>query len=212
MFGKLINGKIKLAPSNYEANDKIILGFNNSEDIMREYGFKEIIYNATPVYDVKLQELKEIYKETDTSIIIDYIPVTKKTLSKYKQEKILETKKILAEYLENNPLYSDCHGGKFAYYTCTQEKQSQFTSKFTAHQVLVASGIPDVMTWNAQGEMCEEWTDEECVAFTAQLNSYVTSLVSKQQKLEVKINKATTIQEVEDIDIYNYLSEDIEEV
>ena len=107
----------------------------------------------------------------------------------------------LADYLENNPLYSNCHGGEYKYYSVTEEKQNMFTSKYMAHQLLVAAGLPDVMTWNYTGGACEPWTAEECIQFIAEVNAYVVPLVAKQQHMEIDILAAKTLEELNEINI-----------
>lgn len=126
-----------------------------------------------------------------------------KTLDEIKVEKVVLSKQMLAEYLDTHPLYSNCHGGEYAYYTVTEEKQNMFTRKFSAHMALVQAGVPDKMSWNAAGMPCEEWTDTECVQFIAQTNAYVTPLVAYQQHIEVDILACETAEAVNEIEI-NY--------
>ncbi|MCM1221854.1 MAG: hypothetical protein NC548_46020 [Lachnospiraceae bacterium] len=122
-------------------------------------------------------------------------------LDSIKKNKILESKALLAQWLEDNPMKSSCHGGVERTYTVTSEKQAMFTSKYTAHVSLMAAGIPNEMTWNAAGEPCEVWTDPECLAFIAEMNAYVTAVVSKQQHLEVMIGNCQSVEELNAIKI-----------
>ena len=131
--------------------------------------------------------------------------VPEKTLSGAKDAKLAQTTADLAAFLEANPLISSCHGGEAAAYTVTEDKQNMFSRKFSAHMALVQAGVPDVMTWNAAGQPCEEWTDAEAIQFIAESNAYITPLVSKQQHLEVEINACETVEAVEAI-VIDYAS------
>lgn len=122
-------------------------------------------------------------------------------LESIKNYKINQSKLLLAEWLEANPMKSSCHGGVPKYYTVTAEKQYMFTSKYTAHVSLQQASVPDVMSWNASGEPCEVWTDEECIQFISEMNNYITPLVTAQQHFEVSINACNSIEEVNQITI-----------
>ena len=93
MYGKLIDGVIKYAPTNYLAeNGKIIFNFNTNIEVMLENGFKEII-NVVPSYDANTQVVTvDSYTEEDTTITVNYV-VTAKPLTKEEQ---LENQKNLA--------------------------------------------------------------------------------------------------------------------
>ena len=93
MYGKLIDGVIKYAPTNYlTENGKMILNFNTNTEVMLENGFKEII-NVVPSYDANTQVVtRDSYTEEDTTITVNYV-VTAKPLTKEEQ---LENQKNLA--------------------------------------------------------------------------------------------------------------------
>ena len=93
MYGKLIDGVIKYAPTNYLAeNGKIIFNFNTNIEVMLENGFKEII-NVVPSYDANTQVVtRDSYTEGDTTITVNYV-VTAKPLTKEEQ---LENQRNLA--------------------------------------------------------------------------------------------------------------------
>lgn len=131
--------------------------------------------------------------------------VPEKTLDGAKSHKINITKNALATYLEENPLVSSCHNGTPATYTITEDKQNMFSRKFSTHMAKKQAGMESTMTWNAAGQPCEPWTDEEALQFMAEADAYITPLVSYQQHLEVEINACTTVEEVEAIKI-NYAS------
>ena len=93
MYGKLIDGVIKYAPTNYlTENGKMILNFNTNIEVMLENGFKEII-NVVPSYDANTQVVTmDSYTEEATTITVNYV-VTAKPLTKEEQ---LENQKNLA--------------------------------------------------------------------------------------------------------------------
>ena len=93
MYGKLIDGVLKYAPTNYlTENGKMILNFNTNIEIMLENGFKEII-NVVPSYDANTQIVtRDSYTEEDTTITVNYV-VTAKPLTKEEQ---LENQRKLA--------------------------------------------------------------------------------------------------------------------
>lgn len=93
MYGKLIDGVIKYAPTNYlTENGKMILNFNTNIEVMLENGFKEII-NVVPSYDANTQVVTmDSYTEEDTTITVNYV-VTAKPLTKEEQ---LENQRNLA--------------------------------------------------------------------------------------------------------------------
>ena len=88
MYGKLINGAIKYAPVNYLTEDnKMIFNFNTNVDVMKEYGFKEVI-NVVPSYDANIQTLTmDGYIEDADTITVKYV-ITAKPLSKEEQIQI----------------------------------------------------------------------------------------------------------------------------
>ena len=93
MYGKLIDGVIKYAPTNYlTENGKTIFNFNTNIEVMLENGFKEII-NVVPSYDANTQVVTmDSYTEEATTITVNYV-VTAKPLTKEEQ---LENQKNLA--------------------------------------------------------------------------------------------------------------------
>ena len=93
MYGKLIDGVLKYAPTNYlTENGKMILNFNTNTEVMLENGFKEII-NVVPSYDANTQVVtRDSYTEDDTTITVNYV-VTAKPLTKEEQ---LENQRNLA--------------------------------------------------------------------------------------------------------------------
>ena len=93
MYGKLIDGVLKYAPTNYlTENGKMILNFNTNIEVMLENGFKEII-NVVPSYDANTQVVtRDSYTEDGTTITVNYV-VAAKPLTKEEQ---LENQRKLA--------------------------------------------------------------------------------------------------------------------
>ncbi|MEY8338471.1 hypothetical protein AALB16_10690 [Lachnospiraceae bacterium 62-35] len=120
-------------------------------------------------------------------------------LDEIKAEKIRLSNELLAVYIKQHPLVTNCHGNKVGTYTITEEKRNMFTSKYTAHIALQAAGIHDIMTWNEAGQPCEPWTDEECIKFIAEWNAISTPLVAYQQETELNIKNAVTKEAIEQI-------------
>ena len=67
MIGKIVNGKLT-KPSEYEKKKLIIT--NPSDDILKfVLGYKDLIVDEEPEYDVETQYLETVFEETDTQII-----------------------------------------------------------------------------------------------------------------------------------------------
>lgn len=114
-----------------------------------------------------------------------------------KETKIIQSKEMLASYLEANPLlWTDGQ-----YYSITAEKQAQLTSKLMAASAAQTMSTDYHLTWNSTGEVCKEWTLEDLYALAFAIDSRVTALVTYQQITEVAIRNAETIEDVEAIAI-----------
>ena len=122
-------------------------------------------------------------------------------LESVKRNRIEESKKKLEEFLEGNPLMSDCHGGKEAYYNVSLEKQALFLNRYTSFKALRDAGIEAQMMWNETGKESEVWTDSECVKFLEEMNAYVMPLVALQQSIEAQIKVCLTVEEVQSLEI-----------
>lgn len=72
MYAKLIKNKLQYAPKNYKTNDVLILNFNKNIELMKKYGFKEVI-DIKPEYDSSTHYLSiDGYSEDETTITINY--------------------------------------------------------------------------------------------------------------------------------------------
>ena len=134
-----------------------------------------------------------------------YIPTEeelKQILEKNKSLKISESKELLSLYLEEHPLVSKCHNNTEATYNVTSEKQTLMSSNYLAYTIAKQSGIENpVLTWNASGCECEEWTEEEFVQLILEVSTYVKPLVSQQQSYEVAIKECSTQEELDSIQL-----------
>ena len=55
MLAIIINGVLSYAPTNYKTdNGQLIVNFNKNEDIMRKYGYKEVIDISLLMYIVRI--------------------------------------------------------------------------------------------------------------------------------------------------------------
>ena len=67
MLGKLVNG-VLITPSEYEKKKIVIT--NPSDEVLKfALGYKDLIVDEEPEYDVKTQWLESAFEETDTQII-----------------------------------------------------------------------------------------------------------------------------------------------
>ena len=93
MYGKVIDGTIKYAPTNYLTDDnKMILNFNKNIEAMIANGFKEVI-NIVPSYDATTQIVrKDGFTETEDAITINYVVEDNPAL----KEELYDTQRNLA--------------------------------------------------------------------------------------------------------------------
>ena len=120
-------------------------------------------------------------------------------LDTLKADKIEMSKRILAEWLESNPmLYTD---GK--YYSVTAEKQSLLNGNLASYERAKAINVEYPLKWNSTGSECVSWDYTDLLALSLTIAGYVAPKVSKQQAIEVAINNCNTIEEVNDI-VINY--------
>lgn len=136
----------------------------------------------------------------------DYIPPVEEpvepTLTDIQENQIAWTKKNLAKYLEDNPLFSRVKYEDGRYYNVTFQKQQQLSSKLMLYKLYEGENIPYVLTWNDTGNINEEWTYEELLQLSVEINNYVSPLIEEQQKLEVKIKNIEDQEELLRIKTY----------
>ena len=191
-FPENING-FKIFDNNTLMEDcsKFITKYNTSD-----IGYA-IMYSSdgsTETEENKLDVYYENYSFEDSM---------KEIFESTKAEKITLSKVLLAEFLENNPLFSTCHNKDGEYYSVTSEKQNFMMNQYLTYQVEKAINPNAKITWNASGDSCEEWTEEEFLQLIVEIKNYVQPIVSYQQLLEERIRACTSIEELEAIEI-NY--------
>lgn len=114
-----------------------------------------------------------------------------------KDARIAQSKEDLATYLENHPLqWTDGE-----YYAITAEKQNQLTSKIMAATMAQTLSTDYALTWNSTGEVCKEWALTDLYALAFAIDARVTALVSYQQTQEVAMKNATTLDELNSIEV-----------
>lgn len=183
-----INGKL-IQCGNFDADiEELKSRFStifNTELIGTE---DEELYNKALLYE-------NFKLKVENGNIVDIIPKENLIdLDEYKQNKILQSKQQLAEFLENNPLL---YNGEF--YSVAQEKQSLLTSAIAAYQLKVQAGIPATLKWNTTGDICREFTLEEITGLVVAITEYVQPRVERQQELEVQIKNCENIEELDSI-------------
>ena len=191
-FPKNING-FKIFDNNTLMEDcsKFTTKYNTSD-----IGYS-IMYSSdgsTETEENKLDVYYENYSFEDSM---------KEIFESTKAEKIALSKVLLAEFLENNPLFSTCHNKDGEYYSVTSEKQNFMMNQYLTYQVEKAINPNAKITWNASGDSCEEWTEEEFLQLIVEIKNYVQPIVSYQQLLEERIRACTSVEELEAIEI-NY--------
>ena len=132
------------------------------------------------------------------------------TLEEIKQIMILKSKANLAQYLEDNPLFSKSKYEEGRYYKVTAEKQQQSTSKILMYEGYQKLGISYDLTWNDCGEVCETWSFEELFQLSMEIDAYVTPLVKIQQTMEVNIKNSESVVDALKVNI-DYTKENIME-
>ena len=156
---------------------------------------------------VELSNDGSVYVEPDTPEPVTpppYVPTEEEIaeqLQYAKDDKIIQSKYMLSEYLDTNPLVSKCHNGIEGKYNVSSEKQSLMANNYLTYTIAKQFDPSVKLTWNETGRECEEWTEQEYLQLLLEASAYVKPLVSKQQKYEVEINACTTIDEVEAIEI-----------
>lgn len=191
------------------------------------------IYNQfhvlEPLFD---DEIKDNTNQVKTSSIDTSYIKNFSTLDEAKESMIKQSKLNLANYLENNPLFSKCKYKDGRYYTITKEKQNQLIStlanymldifpqlviEMSTAQVNITSpeefistldNLPQTITWNDCGGVYEIYSYKELYQLKCEIFATVKPLVSIQQTMEAQINNSESIEDVLKINI-DYSAENI---
>lgn len=166
-------------------------------------------------------EIVQLDDYEDTTRVVSI----KTPLDVLKVNQIKLSKKNLAKYLEEHPLLSTCKYKEGKYYNITEEKQNQLTSTLASYmsdilpqlvigmstaQVTITSmeqflltldNLPQTITWNDTGGICETYSYKELYTLKCEIMETVKPLVSLQQTMEVTINKCVTQEEVLNVNV-----------
>ena len=116
-------------------------------------------------------------------------------LDTLKADKIEMSKRMLAEWLEDNPmLYTD---GK--YYSVTAEKQSLLNGNLASYERAKTVNVEYPLKWNSTGSECVSWDYTDLLTLSLTIAGYVAPKVSKQQAIELQIKACTTVDELNEI-------------
>lgn len=177
--------------------------------------------NFTTVYRTYDDDQKRIEFSDDGSVYIEsepipdpepYIPTPEELEAQFiqnKNQKIMLSKSMLAEFLKNNPIHSSAHGNIEGVYSITNEKQTLMMSQYMTYQIEKAINPDAKLTWNETGKSCTEWSEEEFLQLILEIKTYVYPLVSRQQQIEEQITNCTNQEELDEI-VINYQSVTIE--
>ncbi len=156
----------------------------NNANAVRVMELEEI-----PSY-VKPQEYK--YEEQSNSFVNRY------TLEEAKYLKQEENKTKLADYLAAHPLkWTDEKE-----YGITQEDQSEINLKLSQYQNAVSSGVEaPALEWHARHEENIPWSAEQLIALSTAINEAVYPLYHKMQQYKTTIFNATSIEELNAIEL-----------
>lgn len=123
-------------------------------------------------------------------------------LARIKAERTAQSKQNLKQYLETCKLSSTCHKGIEKQYSMTSEKQQHLANMILTATMAAQAGISYQPSWNAAGEECTyDWTIGELQQLAMEMEGAVRPLVSKQQRMEVSIQEADSLDELGAIDI-----------
>lgn len=211
MYGKMNKGYLEYAPSDLKTDNGILLNFNTNEELMKQYGYKEII-DILPEYDEGYQYLfRGEPTENDDNITINY-EIREKNIEELKEKKILESKALLEEYLEEHPLLSKARHEEGRYYNITSQKQQYLNSTVAIAylNMSIKPENPDPVSWNDTGEECEPWTCNQIFQLAKEVYVYVGALASKQRKMEKEITDLESAKDVYEYSI-SYEAEAIQE-
>lgn len=144
------------------------------------------ILNATPV----LQKFNDI--DIDTA-----------TLEELKAYQITKSKENLQNYFKTTTLKSICHKDILKSYSITEEKQNHLVQMINMTLLAIQANNTDFKpSWNATGEPCTyDWTLEELQQLAFEMEELVRPAVSRQQMLEVDINRCLTKEAVTGVNI-----------
>lgn len=150
----------------------------------------EILVDGVVVNTIVASE--EFAKDYCQKLGAEYRLIPQLASQQEKEQRIAQSKADLAAYLEAHPLaWTDGET-----YSITAEKQAQLTGKIMAATMAQTMDADYTLTWNSTGEVCKEWTLQDLSALAFAIDARVTALVSYQQKQEVAMRNAVTMDEL----------------
>ena len=187
-YGPIQSWSGKTPPSGcVEIPEDFVIVYNNPEK--RSYGFVNITHDGTTVTSCEWNE--EAYQQW-----CEENPEPD-TLSENKAARIQQSKTDLETYLSEHPIqWTDGE-----YYSITQEKQNQLTSKLAVAQAKATMGVPYELKWNTTAEVCIPWEISDLYALAFAIDGRVTALVTYQQEQEVAMRSAQTQEELDAIEV-----------
>lgn len=165
-----------------------------------------VVIDPDPIDEEEYKTLRELLDAGQTTTDPEPEPepepeTDEETLAWAKKKKIELSKTMLAEFLQQHPIVSTAHGGEEGTYSVTEDKQQLMALNYNTYQIKKAAGLEAELTWNETGEECEVWTEAEYVQLIIEIEAYVKPLVSAQQAYEKQIQSATTLKEVDAVEI-----------
>lgn len=119
--------------------------------------------------------------------------VTEEEIESHKTKRIQESKVLLAQWLNDNPiLYTD---GK--YYSVTEEKQALLNGNLASYERAKSIGVEYPLKWNSTGSSCVEWEYNDLLALSLTIAAYVAPKVAIQQNIELDIKACKTIEDID---------------
>ena len=101
MFGKIIDGKLVIAGNKIEITNGWIT--NPTEEQLKENGYKEVVYNDKPTYDIENEKLQEKYTDKKKiTVNYDIVALTTEEHNEVIQTEIIdEENKITSRNIRN---------------------------------------------------------------------------------------------------------------
>ena len=202
--GSVFVPSVKFSANCGELNGVLEQNVHNYEDLVIPTPIEDETHKFLG-WDSEIPTTGKIEDNISFTANFEYIPTEEELRAKLeanKTAKITESNTILEDYLERHPLVSDCHGGIEATYNVTYKKQTLMANNYMTYTLEKEAGVENpTLTWNATGEECEPWTEEEYVTLVLQIKNYVKPLVALQQSYEKQIKNCETQEELDAIAI-----------
>lgn len=181
-----------------EAPDIVNDGNGNPD---HAWGYREVDDKGNPVWgddrfvpptpgegEVYVPRFGIIIPEEDYHIYLEQVQAEYQTINK----------KGLDDFLARHSI-TWTNGKK---YGVSMEDQTEIGLNLSQYQIQASAGIENpVLEWHAIHEACEPWSFEELSALVLQISAYVYPWFQKMQQNKQAIYEATTIEEIEALDL-----------